>query len=260
MVAGVCGGLGRYFDVNPAFYRVGFVVLALLGGAGILDLPRGRARDPGRGPRRVDRRAALRERRDRRGGSSASRSSVAAIVLLSQRALAGRVGAGSPSCSPASRSRSHGRGRAAPARAPSSAVAGAARSRCDCRARPARDRRRHPRSARRRWRRRPVGDRARGRRGAVGVASSSARSSTCVGGLVVIGLLLGVAAILASTIDLSLDDGVGDRTYAPATAAGLQRRVQARRRRARSSTSAGSRCPPGQTHVEGARRRRRAAT
>jgi phage shock protein PspC (stress-responsive transcriptional regulator)/predicted membrane protein len=36
MVAGVCGGLGRYFDVNPAFYRVGFVVLALLGGAGIL--------------------------------------------------------------------------------------------------------------------------------------------------------------------------------------------------------------------------------
>src|SRR5829696_5184098 len=36
MVAGVCGGLGRYFDVNPAFYRVGFVVLALLGGAGIV--------------------------------------------------------------------------------------------------------------------------------------------------------------------------------------------------------------------------------
>jgi phage shock protein PspC (stress-responsive transcriptional regulator) len=36
MVAGVCGGLGRYFDVNPVFFRVGFVVLALLGGAGIL--------------------------------------------------------------------------------------------------------------------------------------------------------------------------------------------------------------------------------
>jgi phage shock protein PspC (stress-responsive transcriptional regulator) len=36
MIAGVCGGLGRYFDVNPAFYRVGFVVLTLLGGAGIL--------------------------------------------------------------------------------------------------------------------------------------------------------------------------------------------------------------------------------
>ena len=36
MIGGVCSGLGRYFDVNPAFYRVGFVVLALLGGAGIL--------------------------------------------------------------------------------------------------------------------------------------------------------------------------------------------------------------------------------
>jgi phage shock protein PspC (stress-responsive transcriptional regulator) len=36
MVGGVCAGLGRYFDVNPALYRVGFVVLALLGGAGIL--------------------------------------------------------------------------------------------------------------------------------------------------------------------------------------------------------------------------------
>ena len=36
MVAGVCGGLARYFDVNPTFYRVGFVVLTILGGAGIL--------------------------------------------------------------------------------------------------------------------------------------------------------------------------------------------------------------------------------
>src|SRR5262249_34986261 len=36
MLGGVCGGLGTYFDVNPAFYRVGFVLLALLGGAGIV--------------------------------------------------------------------------------------------------------------------------------------------------------------------------------------------------------------------------------
>jgi len=36
MIGGVCGGLGQYFDVNPVFYRIGFVVLALLGGAGIL--------------------------------------------------------------------------------------------------------------------------------------------------------------------------------------------------------------------------------
>jgi phage shock protein C len=36
VLAGVCGGLGRYFDLSPAFYRLGFVVLTLLGGAGIL--------------------------------------------------------------------------------------------------------------------------------------------------------------------------------------------------------------------------------
>ena len=36
MLAGVSGGLGRYFDLNPAFFRLGFVVLTVLGGAGIL--------------------------------------------------------------------------------------------------------------------------------------------------------------------------------------------------------------------------------
>ncbi len=36
VVAGVAAGLGRYFDLNPAVFRLGFVVLTLLGGAGIL--------------------------------------------------------------------------------------------------------------------------------------------------------------------------------------------------------------------------------
>src|SRR5437763_12007851 len=36
MLAGVGGGLARYFELNPAFFRVGFVVLTLLGGAGLL--------------------------------------------------------------------------------------------------------------------------------------------------------------------------------------------------------------------------------
>jgi phage shock protein PspC (stress-responsive transcriptional regulator)/predicted membrane protein len=35
-IAGVAGGLARYFDINPAVFRLGFVVLSLLGGAGIL--------------------------------------------------------------------------------------------------------------------------------------------------------------------------------------------------------------------------------
>ena len=36
MLAGVSGGLASYFEIHPAFYRVGFVVLTLLGGAGML--------------------------------------------------------------------------------------------------------------------------------------------------------------------------------------------------------------------------------
>jgi phage shock protein PspC (stress-responsive transcriptional regulator) len=36
MLAGVSGGLARYFEIHPAVFRVGFVVLTLLGGAGIL--------------------------------------------------------------------------------------------------------------------------------------------------------------------------------------------------------------------------------
>ena len=35
-LAGVSGGLGRYFDINPAVFRLGFVVLTLLSGFGIL--------------------------------------------------------------------------------------------------------------------------------------------------------------------------------------------------------------------------------
>lgn len=36
IIAGVCGGLGRYFDIAPAVFRLGFVVLTLLGGSGLL--------------------------------------------------------------------------------------------------------------------------------------------------------------------------------------------------------------------------------
>ena len=35
-IAGVCGGLGEWLDVDPVFLRVTFVLLALLGGLGIL--------------------------------------------------------------------------------------------------------------------------------------------------------------------------------------------------------------------------------
>ncbi|MEX2212395.1 MAG: PspC domain-containing protein, partial [Gaiellaceae bacterium] len=35
-LAGVCAGLGRYFDVNPLVYRIAFAALALAGGTGLL--------------------------------------------------------------------------------------------------------------------------------------------------------------------------------------------------------------------------------
>src|SRR5579884_922767 len=35
-LGGVCEGLGRYFDLNPAIYRIAFVALAFAGGTGIL--------------------------------------------------------------------------------------------------------------------------------------------------------------------------------------------------------------------------------
>ena len=36
VIAGVCGGLGRYFGIDPVILRIAFVVLLLAGGAGIL--------------------------------------------------------------------------------------------------------------------------------------------------------------------------------------------------------------------------------
>jgi phage shock protein PspC (stress-responsive transcriptional regulator) len=35
-IAGVCGGLGQWLDVDPVFFRVAFIVLAFMAGFGIL--------------------------------------------------------------------------------------------------------------------------------------------------------------------------------------------------------------------------------
>ena len=35
VVGGVCGGLGRYFNIDPLFFRIGAVALAFAGGAGL---------------------------------------------------------------------------------------------------------------------------------------------------------------------------------------------------------------------------------
>lgn len=36
VIAGVCGGLGRYLGIDPVLLRIAFVVLAIAGGGGIL--------------------------------------------------------------------------------------------------------------------------------------------------------------------------------------------------------------------------------
>jgi phage shock protein PspC (stress-responsive transcriptional regulator) len=36
LIGGVCAGLGRYFDTDPIIFRIGAVVLAFIGGAGLL--------------------------------------------------------------------------------------------------------------------------------------------------------------------------------------------------------------------------------
>lgn len=36
MIAGVCGGLGEYFDMDPTFIRLLWVLFILAGGSGIL--------------------------------------------------------------------------------------------------------------------------------------------------------------------------------------------------------------------------------
>lgn len=36
IIAGVCGGLGKYFDVDPLIFRILFVLLTIFGGSGVL--------------------------------------------------------------------------------------------------------------------------------------------------------------------------------------------------------------------------------
>jgi phage shock protein C len=65
MLAGVCGGLASYFEIHPAFFRVGFVVLTLLGGAGLLIYLVAAIVMPAEGQADSIASAALRGRRDR---------------------------------------------------------------------------------------------------------------------------------------------------------------------------------------------------
>jgi phage shock protein PspC (stress-responsive transcriptional regulator) len=85
MLAGVCGGLARYFDIHPAFYRVGFVVLTLIGGAGVLIYLAAALVIPDEGEEDSIAAAALRGRRDRPWPLiGLSLVAIAGLVLLSR--------------------------------------------------------------------------------------------------------------------------------------------------------------------------------
>ena len=36
MIAGVCGGIGEYFNIDPTLVRLGFVALSFMFGGGVL--------------------------------------------------------------------------------------------------------------------------------------------------------------------------------------------------------------------------------
>jgi phage shock protein PspC (stress-responsive transcriptional regulator) len=88
MLAGVSGGLARYFEIHPAVFRVGFVVLTLLGGAGILIYAAAALVMPDEGKEDSIATAALRNRRDRPWPLiGLGFLAVAGVVLLSRATL-----------------------------------------------------------------------------------------------------------------------------------------------------------------------------
>lgn len=95
IIAGVCGGLGRYFDLNPAVFRLGLIVLTLLGGAGVLVYLAAVLVIPQEGNDQSIAERILAERRDRPWPLvGLGMVAVALAVLLSRAALWPAAGAG----------------------------------------------------------------------------------------------------------------------------------------------------------------------
>lgn len=85
ILAGVSAGLGRYFDLSPNVFRLGFVVLTLLGGAGILVYLAAVLVMPVEGHERSVAEQVLAERRDRPWPLvGLGLAGVALIVLISR--------------------------------------------------------------------------------------------------------------------------------------------------------------------------------
>jgi phage shock protein PspC (stress-responsive transcriptional regulator) len=95
LLAGVAAGLGRYFDLSPAFFRLGFVVLTLLGGSGVLLYLAALLIIPEEGKENSIAADALASRRDRPGRVVAlGLVAIALFVLISRAAFWPAAGAG----------------------------------------------------------------------------------------------------------------------------------------------------------------------
>jgi phage shock protein PspC (stress-responsive transcriptional regulator) len=95
IIAGVCGGLARYFDLSPAVFRLGLIVLTLLGGAGILVYLAAVLVIPQEGTDQSFAERVLSERRDRPWPLvGLGMVAVALAVLLSRAAFWPAAGAG----------------------------------------------------------------------------------------------------------------------------------------------------------------------
>jgi phage shock protein PspC (stress-responsive transcriptional regulator) len=93
LIAGVSGGLGRYFELNPAVFRLGFVILTLLGGAGILVYLAAVLVIPVEGREQSIAAQVLAERRDRPWPVvGLGLAGVALVLLLSRGELAAGTG------------------------------------------------------------------------------------------------------------------------------------------------------------------------
>jgi phage shock protein PspC (stress-responsive transcriptional regulator) len=94
-IVGVAGGLGRYFDLNPSFFRLGFVVLTLLGGAGLLIYITAAFVMPDEGKEKSTAEQILANRRDRPWPLvGLAVAGVAVVVLLSHATVWPAAGAG----------------------------------------------------------------------------------------------------------------------------------------------------------------------
>lgn len=232
-VAGVCGGLADYFDLHPAFFRVGFVVLTLLGGSGILAYLAAVLVIPDEGQTESIASDALRNHRDRPWAAIAlGVVAIAGLALLSHATfwpsgdlawvlllIAGLIVLRSQ------RRRSRREAAAAagepiqprPHRLPVGAialgllVAGAGvLAALDAS------------GVHVRW------DIA-AAVGAVLLGLSTAAAAVLrlpAGGVLTLALLLGAGAVAASTIDIHLESGIGDRRYHPASIDELKRNYE----------------------------------